>query len=181
MKKIIILTAFVLSNVFAIAQEASLIKLYSDKKQSTISYTMNHPLHSWVGESKEITSIILSDESKTLITKVAVSVKIASFDSKNANRDSHAIEVLEALKYPTVSFSSNSIKQEGEKYIITGVLTFHGVSQTISFEAEKTMFNNKIEVTGGFTIKMSQYKIESPSLMGIATDDDIKITFKMVY
>lgn len=181
MKKLIISAAFVLSGILAYTQEAPFIKLYSDKKLSTITYSMIHPLHAWTGESKEVTSIILSDESRSLITKVAVSVKVASFDSQNANRDSHAIEVLESLKYPTVSFSSTTIKQEGEKYIITGVLTFHGVSQTISFEAGKTMFNNKVEVTGGFSIKMSQYKIVPPSLMGIVTEDDIKISFKMVY
>jgi polyisoprenoid-binding protein YceI len=181
MKIMKILVAIALLNTLANAQDKSQIKVYCDKKKSTISYSMHHPLHSWTGESEDVTSIILTDENRTLINSVAVSVKISSFDSKNANRDSHIMEVTEALKYPTISFTSNSIKQESNKIIVSGTLNFHGVSQVILFEAEEQIINNKAEITGGFTVKMTQFKIDPPSLMGIATDDDIKITFKVIY
>jgi polyisoprenoid-binding protein YceI len=181
MKMMKILVALALLSTLADAQDKSQIKLYCDKKQSTISYYLHHPLHAWTGESNDVNSIILTDENRTLINTVAVSVKISSFDSKNANRDSHVMEVTEALKYPTISFTSNSIKQESNKLVVSGTLNFHGVSQIVLFEADKTIINNKAEITGGFTVKMTQFGIDPPSLMGMATDDDIKITFKVVY
>lgn len=181
MKKLIIVVAIALLNTLANAQEKSPIKLYCDKKQSTVSYSMTHPLHAWTGVSKDVTSVILTDENRNVIKQVAVAVKISSFDTQNANRDSHTMEATEALKYPGVSFSSNSIKQVGNKLAVTGTLIFHGVSQLISFEAEKNIINNKAEIKGSFNIKMTQYKIDPPSLMGVPADDDIKIDFDVIY
>jgi polyisoprenoid-binding protein YceI len=180
-KKIIFLIAIGLLDLMAYSQQTSPVKLFCDKTQSTINYSMHHPLHSWEGESKDITSVILSDEKRNVISQVAVIVKISSFDSKNANRDSHVMEVTEALKYPSITFTSTSIKQENNKLMVTGTLGFHGVNQTISFDADKNIKNDKAEVTGNFIVKMSQFAIKPPSLMGMATDDDIKISFKVVY
>lgn len=182
MKKLITLVAFAfLLNTLANAQSTAQVKLFCDKTQSTISYSMHHPLHSWTGENKDVTSIILTDENRNFISQVAVSVKISSFDSKNANRDSHVMEVSEALTFPVVTFTSASIKQENNKLMVTGTLKFHGVNQPISFEAEKNMVNGKAEISGNFIVKMTQFQIKPPTLMGIATDDDIKMAFKVVY
>ena len=181
MKKLLIFFAIILFCSLVNAQPSSQIKLYCDKTQSTITYSMHHPLHSWTGESKELTSVILTDENRNLISQVAVLVKISSFDSKNANRDSHVMEVAEALKFPTVSFNSTLIKQDSNKLSVEGTLKFHGVSQQISFEVEKTIINGKAQITGSFIVRMTQFEIKPPSLMGVATDDDIKLEFKVVY
>ena len=181
MKKQLIIITLLLIQVIAHAKEASPVKLFADKKISSITYSMNHPLHSWTGVSNEVNSVILTDEKKQAISQVAVSVKIASFDSKNANRDSHAMEVTEAIAYPNITFASRSIVPNGKKLSVTGTLTFHGVSKSISFEVEQKKVKGKLEVTGGFDIKMTDFKIDPPSLMGLATDDDIKITFDVFY
>jgi polyisoprenoid-binding protein YceI len=175
----LVLFVFAIS-LTTIAQEAPL-KLTADKTLSVLTYGMNHPMHAWIGESKNFNAVILCDKNKQKISKVAVSVKIASFDSQNANRDSHTIEVTEALKYPSITFSSESVVQNGEKLTVTGVLTFHGVKKRITFEAIQKTVSGKLEVSGGFTIKMTDYKIDPPTLLGIAADDEVKITFKTVY
>jgi polyisoprenoid-binding protein YceI len=181
MKKLIIAT-IVLLNLLPKMHVAAQEKVYSDKKQSVISYSMNHPLHAWTADNNEITSIILTDENRSTIQQVAVSAKVASFDSKNANRDSHMIEILEAIKYPTITFESHSIKQDGDLLTVQGTMVFHGVKQDITFEAVKNTSNkNKLEITGNFIVKMTQFNIEPPSLIGMDTDDEIKISFKMIY
>ena len=181
MKRIVFISAILFINTMAFAAKPAPVKLFCDKSHSSITYAMNHLLHSWTGTSKEINSVILTDEARNTISQVAVSVKISSFDSKNANRDSHMMEVTEALKYPSITFSSKSIKQDGNKLSVEGTLSFHGVNKDISFEAEKTKNKNKIEVTGGFDVKMTDFNIDKPTLMGVATDDEIKITFDVLY
>lgn len=163
------------------AQQPAQIKVFADKKESSITYSMKHLLHSWEGVSNEVNSVILTDEKRNTISQAAVSVKIASFDSKNANRDSHAIEATEAIKYPAISFASSAIKQNGNNLDITGTLTFHGVSKTISINAEKQMVKNKTEIAGSFSVNMKDYNIDPPSLMGVATDEEIQLSFKIVY
>jgi polyisoprenoid-binding protein YceI len=181
MKRHLIFFVLTLLIIEVKAQDKTPIKVFCDKTQSSITYSMNHLLHSWEGECKEVNSLILTDEKRTIISQVAVSVKIASFDSKNANRDSHAMEATEALLYPSISFTSTSIKQTGEKLMVTGVLKFHGISQIISFEAQKKSINNRAQITGNFIVKMTQFKIKPPSLLGIAADDEIKIAFYLLY
>ena len=115
------------------------------------------------------------------INELAVVVKIASFNSKNSNRDSNTIEVTEALKYPNVSLSSNSIKQANNRLTVKGTLKFHGVSKEIIFDAQKEIIKNEIKVTGNFEILMTDFKIKPPKLLGIVTDKDIKLSFTVFY
>lgn len=157
------------------------VKTKCNTKESTLSYSMSHPLHDWTGTSKEVNAIIVSDAQKKIITQVAASVKIASFDSKNANRDSHTIEVTEAIKYPAVTFSSTAIADNGEKLLVKGNLTFHGVTNPIAFEAVKKHDGGKTTVTGIIKVKMTDYKITPPSLMGLSTEDEFTIDFNMVF
>lgn len=164
-----------------IAQQPTQIKTFADKSKSSITYAMEHPLHSWEGVSREINSVILSDANKNIITQAAVSVKISSFDSQNANRDSHCIEVTEAIKFPNISFSSTSIKQNGNILEITGKLTFHGVTKEIMLTAEKKTVDNQLQITGSFSINMTDYNVDPPSLMALKTDETIKLKFTFVY
>ena len=163
------------------AQKLKLKKLYADKNKSDITYTMNHPLHTWTGVSNNILSVMLLDTSNMEINELAVVVKIASFDSKNSNRDSNAFEVTEALKYPNVSLSSNSIKQVNDRLTVKGTLKFHGVSKEIIFDAQKEIIKDEIKITGNFEILMTDFKIKPPKLLGIATDKDIKLSFTVFY
>lgn len=156
-------------------------KVYLDKKNSNITYTMHHPLHEWKGTSNDFNSVIVVNSDKKIISQIAVSAKLSSFDSKNANRDSHMIEVAEGLKFPNVTFTSSEIEQNGNKLYIKGKVNFHGVSRSISFEANQRNIGSKIEISGGFTITMTQFNITPPSLMGMKTDDDFKIDFTAIY
>ncbi len=163
------------------AQKLKLKKLYADKNKSDITYAMNHPLHAWTGVSNNILSVMLLDTSNMEINELAVVVKIASFNSKNSNRDSNTIEVTEALKYPNVSLSSNSIYQYKDRLTVKGTLKFHGISKEIIFDAQKEIIKDEIKVTGNFKILMTDFKIKPPKLLGIATDKNIKLSFTVFY
>lgn len=157
------------------------IKVNCVKEESSITYSMTHPLHAWTGESKEINSIILTDEAKTSVFQVAVSAKLATFDSKNANRDSHMMEVTEALKFPNVTYVSNSVTIEGGDFTSSGNITFHGVSVPVALKGKLIKEGNKMVFTGSFNLKMTQFGISPPSLMGISAEDNFKLEFKAVY
>lgn len=177
---LIVLSILFTSLAFINAQQKT--KIYADKGESYISYDMTHPMHDWTGISKSVSSAIICNEAKDSISQVAVSVKISSFDSDNSNRDSHAMEVTEAIKFPSISFISTSISyQSASKLLVVGTLKFHGISKNISFEVNQEILNKKAVITGSFWVKMSDFKIEAPSLMGIDTDDDFKIHFRVVY
>lgn len=156
-------------------------KIFADKTKSSVTYSLSHPLHKWDGTSKDVSSLIVYNRGSKTIENVAVAIKIGSFDSENANRDSHTIEVLDAIKIPNVTFTSTSIKEDGEELKVTGNLTFHGVSKPISFNAKAKNNGKELSVIGNFEIKITDFQITPPSLMGIATEDLIKLRFSVTY
>ncbi len=180
MRKIVVIILGILFVHFSTAT-AQNKKIRNDKKKTHVTYYMSHPMHDWSGTSKEINSIILYNPAEGKIIQAAVSIKIASFDSQNANRDSHMLEVLESLKYPTVTFQSSEIKINGGSAHVKGMLTFHGVKKNIEFDAKLSKSNSELIVSGEFVVKMSEYNIESPTLMMIPVDDDIKVYFEAYY
>ncbi|MCE1200030.1 MAG: YceI family protein [Marinilabiliales bacterium] len=179
MKKTGLWMAAILLSLQVSAQEK--VKVSSLKEESSIVYTMTHPLHTWTGECKEVNSVILTDASRSAVYQVAVSAKVASFDSKNANRDSHMMEVTEALKFPNVTYVSSSVTLDGEEFTSSGTLTFHGVGQPVAVKGKISKEGGKMTFSGTFNLKMSLFKIDPPSLMGVKTEDDFKLEFKIVY
>ena len=151
--------------------------LVSVQKDSFIQFKMFHALHDFESKSKEGVCEIDYDQSTKLIKRVNVQVEVSTFDSGNSNRDSHAMEVIDALSYPLASYTSSSIEQTADSITVYGKLTFHGVTHDHTFKAAYTINNNTIIVKGGFDVSLTYYKVERPSLMLMKVDDIMKFIF----
>ncbi|HTK82788.1 MAG TPA: YceI family protein, partial [Bacteroidota bacterium] len=103
--------------------------LQSITDSTSVTYTLHHPLHKIEATSKEATISAEVDTVSKEIKSVTAKVDVMSFDSGNSNRDSHAMEVVDALSFPEVSFISTAIDTAGDSIKVTGALTFHGVSK----------------------------------------------------
>lgn len=157
-------------------------KIMADKATSVITYSMKHPMHAWEGVSRDVNCAVMYDEEAQQLKSVAVVVKVSSFDSGNANRDSHAIESMEGIKYPNVSFASQEIAPNGNGGLtIKGNLTFHGVSKPMVIQATSKTANGKMTVDGGFDFKLTDFKVERPSLMMVPVEDEVKMKFMVVF
>lgn len=176
MKKLYIFLLFIIpASVFA------QVKLRAKKEESSISYTMKHPLHEWTGTSKELNCIMETSE-KGDVQKVAAVVKLSTFDSKNSNRDSHMIEVADGLTYPNISFVSTSVSATGPgKYSVKGKISFHGVEKPMEIIITEEKKDNKRIFTGNFQILLEDFKVERPSLMLVKTDNEVLINLRIVF
>lgn len=182
MKKILlfILGIILVMQSFAIPN-LDIKTLKIDNRNSSIMYHMVHPLHSWDGVSKQIDGVIQVDDKTRQVVKVALVAKVFSFDSKNSNRDSHMMEVTEAIKYPNVSFVSSTIKEDGDNLEVIGTIVFHGVSKEVKFKAKREIINKQTQVSGDFIILLMDFKIERPSLMMMKTENEMKMSFSVQY
>ena len=156
-------------------------KIQADKKYSYMIYKLTHPLHEIESTSKDINSWADLDPSAKTVSHVYVQIDVTTFNSGNSNRDSHAMEVIDAISYPYVKFNSSSITLNGDKLKVTGKLLFHGVTRDLVFDAVPKWENNKLTVAGEFVLSMTAYKIERPSLLMIPSNDDLHFTFYTVY
>lgn len=172
-----ILIALVFLPVFINAQTKKPI----DKKKSTITYSMNHLLHAWDGTSNELNGVVQFN-TKNEIEKVAIVSKVSAFDSKSSNRDSHMLEVTEAIKYPNISFYSTALSEtkKGE-WDVKGVLQFHGVNKEISFKVNAKETNGITQMNGNFIFLLEDFKIERPSFMLKQVDNEVKVRFEVFF
>ena len=157
------------------------ITLSAIKGESFINYLLIHPFHKVEAVCKELTCTVQYDDATHTIIGTSFSADVISFDSGNSNRDSHAMEVLDALSFPTVSFQSNNITTSSNQLQVTGDLTFHGVTKTISFPAKATTSGSKLTVLGNANVSLTSFLIERPSLLMIPVQDTLRISFTMVF
>lgn len=157
------------------------VSLKAQKETSVISYSANHSLHDWTGVNKEVNAVVILDESNNTIQKVAVSALVADFDSQNSSRDSHALEVLESIKFPKVQFVSTSISEQNGDLNVSGNLTFHGITKPVQFKAISQKKKNGLVVEGEIPVSLEAYNVERPSFMLVKTDDTIKINFHLEF
>ena len=142
--------------------------------ESRIIYTLKHPMHRVEGISREFECTVdLGDD--TARVSIRVKAAVLSFNSGNSNRDGHALETLEAFKYPFVEFAADSVRREGEKHRVFGQLTFHGVKRALDFPVSHHADKDRVHVMGRFFVRLSDFKVERPSLMFLRTEDTLRV------
>ncbi len=179
MKRIIYFFLLIVLSVPTV--NAQIKRLYADKDESYIKYQLTHPLHEIEAESKDQTCVINADISAKKIKQALVQTAVSTFNSGNSNRDSHAMEVINAIQYPEARFLSDKIAQDGDSLKISGKLTFHGITKEITISAFQNWGDGKLEVDGKFAISLTEFKIERPALLLIPVNDDLKFNFKEVF
>jgi polyisoprenoid-binding protein YceI len=67
-------------------------------------------------------------------------VKTASFDSGDANRDAHVrgADFFDVEKFPEMTFRATSVEGDGDDYTLTGDLTIRGITKPVELEVEFT-------------------------------------------
>lgn len=166
----------------AVAAPLAKRKLMADKALSTVGYAAKHPLHEWGGLSHAVNCAVTYNDDTKQVEAVAVSIKVATFDSGNSNRDSHMMEVLDGLKYPNVTFVSTDVKTGADGSLTaTGNLTFHGVTKPATLQATRKDAGEKMTITGEFPVSMTAHNVERPSFMGLKTEDMMTLKFIAVF
>jgi polyisoprenoid-binding protein YceI len=151
------------------------------KGESWIAYRMVHPLHVIDAKSTNAEYKLELDPAKKEIKMVTAQVDVTTFDSGNSNRDSHAMEVNDAITYPDVEFTSTSIVQKGDSLFVTGKLTFHGVTKDITMASTTQWQANRLDVHGAFDIGLTEFKIDRPSLLMIPVEDKLSFTLAAAF
>jgi polyisoprenoid-binding protein YceI len=150
-----------------------------DTTKSSISYSGNHFLHKWSAENNNLSGLIKTDNEK--IVNIGIVAKVADFKSGNSSLDSNSYRVLEALKFPNIIFKSISIENLQEKLNIKGIIQFHGIDKNIDVNAELIKNESTTQINGKFTLSLSDFSVDRPSLLLRKVDDQIIIVFKLIF
>jgi polyisoprenoid-binding protein YceI len=96
-------------------------------------------------------------------------------------------DVLETSRFSEIAFDSTKITggQMGEgrfNAAITGDLTLHGVTQTLTFNAQVTVSGTTVRGFGEFSVRQTDYDIQLVSVAGgtLKVKDELKISFDIL-
>ena len=178
MKKIILSTAALLFTTAAVFAQSWSI----DKAHSQVMFTINHMgINTITGSFGAVTSTITASKDDFSDAVIEFSADINSINTGNEQRNTHlkSPDFFNAAQYGTLTFKSTSFKKVDDKnFAVTGDLTLHGVTKTVTLNAilngttvnpmsKKTVAGFK--VTG--TIKRTDFGIGAQFPSSMVSDD----------
>lgn len=118
-----------------------------------------------------------------------VTIRVAKFNSDNTRRDSHMMEVLEGLIFPTITWkvarlegASGPIKPGDFTAYASGPLSVHGITKPLDVPvAVNIASDGTVTVTTSFSVSLESYEIERPELLFIPIEDEVPIKVKVVF
>lgn len=180
MKKLTIVASLLALSATTFAQTWNV-----DKAHSRLSYSVTHMgISESEGAFRTFDAKITSSKEDLSDATIEVSADVNSLSTDNEMRDKHlkSADFFDAEKFGTLSFKSTSFKKvSGKNYKLTGDLTLHGVTKSVTLDA---VFNGTVtnpmnkKISAGFkftgTIKRTDFGIGA-SMPAAMLGDDVKI------
>ena len=143
-----------------------------------ISFSSEAPLELIRASSNELAGV-LDNEKKTFSFKI----NIRSFQGFNSplQREHFNENYMESDKYPQGSFNGKIIEdvdltKDGEYEVrAKGTLNIHGVAQERIIKTNVSVKNNKITITGKFSVLLSDHNIPIPIIVYKKLANEIKV------
>jgi polyisoprenoid-binding protein YceI len=173
------------ANVTAAAAPAALAAYQIDAAHSELSFRIRHLLGRVSGTFGEWGGTIAVDSAAPANSKVDVSIKTASIDTKNERRDGHlrSPDFFAADSFPAITFRSTRVDVRGKALKVYGDLTMHGRTKPVVLTGEyagafkDAQGKQRTAFTASTTVNRLDYglawnrAVESGSLLG----DDVTI------
>lgn len=166
----------------ASAVEAPKFKI--DSGHSSVLFRVKHfGVSNFYGRFNKVSGEIAWDAKSPEASSITIEIDASSVDSNDKGRDDHLrnADFLNAKEFPTLGFKSKSVKKKGAQLEVSGDLTLHGVTKSVTTlvditgEAE-TPFGYRAGFETSFDIKRSEYGVSGvPGGVG----EDVRITVSL--
>jgi polyisoprenoid-binding protein YceI len=182
----LVASSFVLAFLTAPAFAADTYKV--DPVHSSLIFRARHMNIGVVyGRFNAIGGQFTLDEANPSKSSFNFEAQAGSVDTLNEKRDAHlkSPDFLNAKQYPTITFKSTAVRKSEQSNVleVTGDLTLHGVTRSITVPVELTgkgEFPPKTPRAGVetvFTIKMSDHDVKGIPGMPGAVGDEVRLMF----
>jgi polyisoprenoid-binding protein YceI len=119
---------------------ASTITWKIDPAHSRAEFKVKHMMISNVnGSFSGLTGTLIEDTADPIRSQVEATIDISSISTGDEQRDAHlkSADFFHHEQHPVMTFTSTKIEKKGdEEYAVTGDLTVHGVTKSLTFAVE---------------------------------------------
>ncbi len=147
MKNLILSNALILCLVIGVTAQTT---WQVDKNHSTIGFSIDHMVISEVdGKFDDFEGSLTASKEDFTDAIITFTAKTTSINTGVEKRDNHlrSGDFFDAKTYPELTFTSTSFKKVDEgKYKMTGDLSIHGVSKSVTFDVK---FNGTVDTGKG--------------------------------
>jgi hypothetical protein len=149
--------------------------------QSTLTYRVSHPLHQSEGVSHAARGkgACHAGECDFLIA-----APLKSFDSSDSNRDLHMLQVARGGEFPLVTVRTRLLESAFAAGTIRADLQIQFAGQTVEYKQvplELALHDNEARITGTIPAKLSDFKIDPPSLLTIPVKNEMPVRVEMTW
>lgn len=125
--------ALLLALSLALPLEAQQRVFRVDDNHTVIGFKASTLLFDVPGRFTRYQADIQGDPATLEGAKVRLTLDSKSINTANAARDNHlrTPDFFDVAKYPTITFTSSEVKKAGDRLVVRGTLTMHGVSRDL--------------------------------------------------
>jgi polyisoprenoid-binding protein YceI len=166
-----------------------------DPAHSAAEFKVKHMMISNVkGSFSGLSGVLKLDETDYTRSTVEASVHIASLKTGDDQRDGHlkSADFFDAEKFPTLTFKSTNIDSAGgPDYAVTGELSLHGVTKTVTLAVEDVSVpskdpwgNQRIGLSASTKINRKDFGLTWNSALetgGVLVGEDITISLEIQF
>lgn len=162
-----------------------------DPTHSRIGFVARHAMVTKVrGSFNEFEGSGVLDPSNPANSSLSLSITAASIDTRNPDRDGHlrSNDFFDMETYPKITFSSTSIAQDGDQFLVTGNLAIKGVTKpiTVPFEYTGTAVdpfgNTRLGLEGSVVVNRKDWGITWNAALdagGVLVSEKITLEFEV--
>jgi hypothetical protein len=150
-------------------------------EKSTLSYHVSHPLHQVDGVSHAAKGKCACQAGDC---QFLIAVPVKSFDSGDSNRDVHMIQVVRGAQYPMATVRFHLPESAASSSTIHADLQVELAGHTAEYKQvpfQVTINGNEAHVTGAIPAKMSDFQIQPPSLLTVATKNEMPVKVDLTW
>ncbi len=131
------------------------------------------------GGFKTFTGVVEVVDGDLTKSRVQASIDVASVFTDSAKLDGHlkSPDFFAAEQFPQARFLSTGFKKlDGTRVEVTGALTLHGVTKTLSFPADITVGADQVDVKAEFALNRKDFGIVYPGKPDDLIADNVLLT-----
>jgi polyisoprenoid-binding protein YceI len=160
---------------------------------SRVRYDAAAGWETWQGVAPARVERLTFDDADLATLRLEVRVAADDFASGNVFRDRNARRVVfETDEHPDIAFvlqrarpadgeASMTLPDGAERALsLSGTLDLHGVRREVEVPVTVRRTGDRLAVTGGFEVRLSDYAMTAPSIFGRGVEDLVTVRFDLV-
>ncbi len=136
-------------------------RTYAIAEGTTVEFVGSRLLAREPGGFANVTGRVGLDPAAPQLAYVTASVDLTSLWTRHERLTAHlkSKDFFEAETYPIAAFESTEVRRDGAQYLVTGDLTLHGVTRTLTFPATVTVTEQRLTATAEFVLNRYDFGV----------------------